>query len=140
MSLLAFAKILAAVHRSPLLAAYWSHPRLQQLLGSEWRVTLSLGLHAGWAIEGAVGSEFKIDASYLSPNVSITEALELATRIYNVSILLSELVVTTCSPEMAAKCRLIDRVVVTGQKEPMQLYVIDLDFSNLAVEQNCPVH
>lgn len=140
MSMLAFTRILGAVHRSAVLAHYRGHPGLQQRLGKYCRVNLSCALHYGWAIEGAVGSEFKIDASYLSPNVSITETLELATRIYNVSILLSELVVTTCSPEMAAKCRLIDRVVVTGQKEPMQLYVIDLDFSNLAVEQNCPVH
>ena len=29
------------------------------------QVTLGFGLHCGWAIEGAIGSEYKIDASYL---------------------------------------------------------------------------
>ena len=31
----------------------------------EVQVTLGFGLHCGWAIEGAIGSEYKIDASYL---------------------------------------------------------------------------
>lgn len=32
---------------------------------------MGFGLHFGWAIEGSIGSEYKIDASYLSPNVYI---------------------------------------------------------------------
>merc|ERR1719210_2320005 len=82
MSVVAFAKILGALHRSPLLADYRQHPGLQNRLGSDCRVNLSFGLHAGWAIEGAVGSEFKIDASYLSPNVSIATSIERLTQMY----------------------------------------------------------
>lgn len=36
-----------------------------------FRVNMGFGLHQGWAIEGAIGSDFKIDASYLSPNVNM---------------------------------------------------------------------
>mmetsp|Transcript_28338 Transcript_28338/g.50177 ORF Transcript_28338/g.50177 Transcript_28338/m.50177 type:complete len:1006 (+) Transcript_28338:66-3083(+) len=133
MAMLAFTRILGAVHRSPVLASYRSHPGLQQRMGKNCRVNLSFSLHYGWAIEGAVGSEFKIDASYLSPNVSIAESLEGATLIYSVSILVSESVIGICTPEMAAKCRLIDRVLLTGQT--MELYVIDLDYMSLMVEQ-----
>jgi class 3 adenylate cyclase len=32
---------------------------------------MAFGLHAGWAIEGAVGSSHKIDATYLSPHVNL---------------------------------------------------------------------
>lgn len=32
---------------------------------------------AGWAIEGAIGSEYKIDASYLSPHVNMASRLEV---------------------------------------------------------------
>lgn len=85
MSILAFTRILGAIHRTPVLAAYRGHPGLQQRLGKDCRVNLSSGLHYGWAIEGAVGSEFKIDASYLSPNVSIAETVERATQICGVS-------------------------------------------------------
>jgi class 3 adenylate cyclase len=45
-------------------------------------VTLGFGLHCGWAIEGAIGSYYKIDPSYLSHNVNMSSRLEAATKIY----------------------------------------------------------
>jgi len=45
-----------------------------------FKVDMGFGLHQGWAIEGAIGSVFKIDASYLSPNVNMASRLEAATR------------------------------------------------------------
>lgn len=45
-----------------------------------YRVKMGYGLHVGWAIEGAIGSEFKIDASYLSPNVNMASTLEGTTK------------------------------------------------------------
>lgn len=128
MSIVAFSKILAAVHRSMVLSRYRHHPGLQQRLGTNCRVHLSFGLHRGWAIEGAVGSEFKIDASYLSPNVSVAMSIELATVMYDVSILVGESVVTLCEPGIASKCRLIDKVNITGSREPMELFSVDLDY------------
>lgn len=50
---------------------------------------MGFGLNVGWAIEGAIGSEYKIDASYLSPHVNIAARLEAATAQYNVHLLLS---------------------------------------------------
>eukprot|EP00360_Condylostoma_magnum_P000963 CAMPEP_0168317040 /NCGR_PEP_ID=MMETSP0210-20121227/22035_1 /TAXON_ID=40633 /ORGANISM="Condylostoma magnum, Strain COL2" /LENGTH=55 /DNA_ID=CAMNT_0008310183 /DNA_START=1552 /DNA_END=1719 /DNA_ORIENTATION=+ len=50
---------------------------------------MGFGLHIGWGIEGAIGSEFKIDASYLSPNVNLASRLEAATNQYGVPILIS---------------------------------------------------
>jgi class 3 adenylate cyclase len=134
MSVVAFARILGAVHRSPVLATYREHPGLQQRLGGQCRVNVTSGVHFGWAIEGAVGSEFKIDASYLSPNVSIAEGIDRATQIYGVSILVSEAVMRMCTPEMAAKGRLIDRVTMTGASSPFNLYVLDMDTRSLTVE------
>lgn len=45
-----------------------------------FHVQMGFGLHLGWAIEGAIGSNFKIDASYLSPNVNLSARLEAASR------------------------------------------------------------
>lgn len=136
MSMVAFAKILGAIHRSPILAAYRSHPGLQQRLGSDCRVGLSCGLHAGWAIEGAVGSEYKIDASYLSPNVSIAASVEAATTVYGVPILVSQAVHDICTHEIAVECRLIDRVSIRGSKQPIALYCLDLDYTCLPVDED----
>merc|ERR1719453_2312626 len=112
---MAMIKIVAAVNTSPLLAEYRSHPGLLQSNG-EYRVQLGFGAHYGWAIEGAIGSSFKIDASYLSPNVNMASRLEAATIQFGVSILCSHLMIDLCSPEMKNHCRRIDNVTVKGSK------------------------
>jgi len=140
MSIIAFSKIIAAVHTSSMLAtSYRGHPSLQLRLGSNYRVCLNIGLHAGWAVEGAVGSEFKIDASYISPHVAIAGNIETATNLYGVSLVASETVVNLCSSGMAAKCRLIDRVHIPGSHVPLELYSIDLDFLTLPVDTTPPL-
>ena len=44
--------------------------RTSPLLHSKFRLDMGVGLNYGWGIEGAIGSEHKVDASYLSPNVN----------------------------------------------------------------------
>ena len=68
---------------------YNKNPGLKERLGEKYRVRMGFGLHIGWAIEGAIGSEFKIDASYLSPNVNMSARLEGMTKIYGVPLLLT---------------------------------------------------
>lgn len=63
-------------------------------------VRMGFGLHVGWAIEGAIGSEYKIDASYLSPNVNMASRLEAATKQFGTSILLSSDFVKCLSPKV----------------------------------------
>eukprot|EP00933_Yihiella_yeosuensis_P043122 TRINITY_DN37862_c0_g1_i1.p1 TRINITY_DN37862_c0_g1~~TRINITY_DN37862_c0_g1_i1.p1 ORF type:complete len:513 (+),score=91.59 TRINITY_DN37862_c0_g1_i1:229-1539(+) len=131
-SLLAFTTIIGAIHRSSLLGSYRGHPGLQNRLGSNCRVHLSVGIHKGWAIEGAVGSEYKIDCSYLSPNVAIANSVERATEIYGVSLMIAQSVVDLFQPRMRMKCRLIDKVIIKGSPAPIELFCMDLDY--MAVE------
>lgn len=138
MSIVAFAKVVAAVHRSSTLATYRYHPGLQQRLGKGCRVSVSFGLHSGWAIEGAVGSEFKIDASYLSPNVTLAMSVERATLTYDVPILAAESVVSGCTRGIASKCRRIDNVLITGCTSPMHLFSVDLDVMAATVDERLP--
>merc|ERR1719221_2078655 len=98
MALFSLIRMFGAVHRSTVLSSYRGHPGLQQRLGKFFRVSLSFGLHYGWAIEGAVGTEYKIDASYLSPNVTVTEGIEKATHTYGVNLLLTETMFEILSP------------------------------------------
>eukprot|EP00929_Paragymnodinium_shiwhaense_P078578 TRINITY_DN40749_c0_g1_i1.p1 TRINITY_DN40749_c0_g1~~TRINITY_DN40749_c0_g1_i1.p1 ORF type:complete len:925 (-),score=106.14 TRINITY_DN40749_c0_g1_i1:119-2893(-) len=139
MSVVAFAQILGSLHRSPVLASYREHPGLQMRLGTNCRVHLTFGLHLGWAIEGAVGSEYKIDASYLSPNVSIATSVELATHIYGVTLLAAQSVVDHVGARLLLRCRLIDRVIITGSARPMGLYCIDLDHRSVDVSDELPL-
>eukprot|EP00437_Effrenium_voratum_P020984 CAMPEP_0181453264 /NCGR_PEP_ID=MMETSP1110-20121109/29635_1 /TAXON_ID=174948 /ORGANISM="Symbiodinium sp., Strain CCMP421" /LENGTH=820 /DNA_ID=CAMNT_0023577577 /DNA_START=314 /DNA_END=2776 /DNA_ORIENTATION=- len=133
-SIVSSAAVIGAVHRSPLLGSYREHPGLQFRLGADCRVHLSIGLHKGWAIEGAVGSEFKIDCSYLSPNVSIATTIERSSEVYGVSVMVAQSVVDLCSPSMRAQCRLIDKVVIRGSSAPMELFCVDLNYMSVEID------
>jgi class 3 adenylate cyclase len=54
------------------------------------QVRMGFGLHAGWAIEGAVGSLQKVDATYLSPHVNMAARLETSSKQYGVPLLASQ--------------------------------------------------
>jgi len=133
MAIMSFVRIVAEINKSPLLAEYRGHPGMLQRV-QNFRVALGFGLHCGWAIEGAIGSDYKIDASYLSPNVNVASRLEAATKEFNTWILMSHFMIGLCSPEMALYCRLIDHVTVKGSKHPVRVYTIDLDTSKLEIE------
>ena len=94
-----------------------------------YSVKIGFGLHHGWAIEGAIGSDFKIDASYLSPNVKIADQLEAMTKLYGVPILISGPLWDYCTEETQNQCRQIDYIEIAGYPDPMKLYTIDLDLS-----------
>eukprot|EP00913_Durusdinium_trenchii_P022638 g21261.t1 len=100
MSLLSFIKIIAQINKSPLLAEYRNHPKLAKRLPN-YRVRMGFGLHSGWAIEGAIGSEFKIDASYLSPNVNMAARLEAVTKQYGCLILMTDAIIKLMSVEVS---------------------------------------
>lgn len=57
---------------------------------ANYDVSLGFGFHVGWGIEGAIaiGSNFKIDASYLSFNVNMSSRLEAASLQQNNLVLI----------------------------------------------------
>lgn len=130
MAVICFCKVIGHVNTSTLLCQYRTHPRLVKRLPN-YRVRMGFGLHSGWAIEGAIGSEFKIDATYLSPNVNTAARLEALAPSYGCLMLLSDAVVDLCSEEIAEECRRIDHISLAGGA-PLKLYCMDLD--DLALE------
>ena len=85
------------------------------------------GLHVGWAIEGAIGSPLKIDASYLSPHVNMSEYLESSTKAYGVPLLLSEAFYRLLTPSAQKWIRQVDRVRRSDAEEPFGLFTYDAD-------------
>jgi len=83
-------------------------------------VKMGFGLHIGWAIEGPIGSDFKIDASYLSPNVNIASRLEAATKMYGSMLLISEMVIRHLTDGTQNLLRMVDRVTLKGSIEPIR--------------------
>ena len=87
LALASFIQIIAKINKSKKLERYRQNKALAEKMGKPYKVNMGFGLHSGWAVEGAIGSKFKIDASYLSPNVNMSSRLEAATRQFGVSIL-----------------------------------------------------
>ena len=76
-----------------------------------FKVNLGFGLHAGWSIEGAIGSRFKIDMSYLSPNVNMSSRLEGLTKDYKKPLLFTNSIYNLIvSKKIRNLCRKIDVV------------------------------
>lgn len=105
-ALAAFVIIHAALKRSAKIKKYSMRDDLNRRI-PDFTVKLGFGLHVGWAIEGAIGSEYKADVSYLSPNVNMASRLEAATKQFRTSILLSRDFVRCLSPkvrQLQTKC------------------------------------
>jgi len=100
----------------------------------KYRTKLGFGLHFGWSVEGPVGSPTKIDCSYLSPEVKISDRLEAATKIYSSNILMSGQFYDLLSDHIKVGIRLIDHVTLKGGVKPFRIYADDR--SNLWLKMN----
>ena len=109
-------------------ASFVAHPKMIKRFG-HFKIRMGFGLHIGWAIEGAIGSKFKIDASYLSPNVNLSARLEAATHQFHTPMLMSHWFVDEMSEQAKKMCRLIDRVTVKGSEIPMGIYTFDINMT-----------
>eukprot|EP00753_Platysulcus_tardus_P015585 PLAT5105.1.p1 GENE.PLAT5105.1~~PLAT5105.1.p1 ORF type:complete len:852 (+),score=467.46 PLAT5105.1:115-2670(+) len=108
------------------LLKYQDHAAVKKRYPDGYAVRIGYGLHVGWAIEGAIGSAHKIDASYLSPHVGMSETLQDETKNYKVPLILSNNFYDLLSPVAQARCRLIDRVMFKGSSTPISMYTFDI--------------
>ena len=89
-------------------------------------VKMGFGLHVGWSIEGPIGSEYKVDASYLSPSVNMSARLEGGTKEYGVPMLITSDVYKLMTDNNKRYLRQVDRVMFDGYTEPTDLYTVDV--------------
>lgn len=132
MALISSAKLIGHVSKSATLQDLANHPKLQRKVPG-YKPRLGFGLHSGWAIEGAIGSEFKIDASYLSNHIKMATCLEQATKHYKVLILLTDTVHTLLTEGVSCECRRIDVVEGKGCKGIFSLFTLDTNDGNIEV-------
>lgn len=123
-ALLGMLKSFAGIHRDKNLKVWGNDFRLSAGV-SEYYVDIIYGMDAGWAVEGAVGSEYKIDATYLSPHVNMASRMMSATKQYGVTILLSKAVEELLSRTCRKKMRHLDTVYVKGSKVKQEIFTFD---------------
>lgn len=124
-AIVSFLRIIVDLDASEELRTYENHPRIKAAF-DDFIVELGFGLHCGWSIEGPIGSRYKIDASYLSPHVNLSEALQDLTKIYGTPLLVSGEFYTLLSPYLKSYMRRVDVVKVVGRDIPMNLYAFDI--------------
>jgi len=124
----AFIRLTICVRGATALTELVQNPVLQKRLPG-YTVRLGCGLHVGWAIEGALGTQKKIDATYLSPATNVAMGLEGATKQYGNLLLISQETYKLFSPLVQRLVRRIDRVYATAGAEPFDLYTYDLPTS-----------
>jgi len=128
-ALASFVIIMSMLNKSNRLREYRKNEALN-LRMPNYSVKMGYGLHVGWAIEGAIGSKYKVDASYLSPNVNISSRLEAATKQFGTPLLLSDSFVHTLPIGTRKWVRQVDRVTVKGSDNPMGLFTIDVNMND----------
>lgn len=126
-SLLAYLRCLLKINKNLNILNYRNNKKLNIIIPN-FKINMGFGLHLGYGIEGPVGSEFKMEASYLSPNVNIAARLETATKQFGVSILISGKLYNLFTDDMKSVCRYVDCVLVKGSSEPIDLYTIDINY------------
>jgi len=113
-------------------------------------VQMGFGLHAGKAVQGAIGSHRKLDATYISNAVEQAEYLESSTKKYGVKLLMSGEFYGMLTPGNRRRCRQIDQVFFRDDDgdqfeeppnpedydEKMELYTYDIDVNFIFQNSN----
>ncbi len=103
-----------------------NHPRCIARFGKGFTIRMGFGMHVGWCVQGAIGSKFKIDCTYLSPHVEMSDRLEAGSKIFVTPMNLSHWFVALMSPTIKQHLRAIDRIKVAGVPVPMTVYTFDI--------------
>jgi hypothetical protein len=123
-ALLGMLKSFAGIQREKSLKEWRDDFRLGMGVGA-FSVEMNFGMDAGWAVEGAVGSNYKIDATYLSPFVNMASRMMSACNQYGISILVTHAFQKLLSPQAQEKLRHVDTVYVKGSSKKNQIYTYD---------------
>ena len=130
-ALISVLKTLCKLTREKSIRAYRHNEHLMQRFGGKYSLKLGFGLHVGYSFEGALGSPYKIDATYLSSHVNFSSTLEGLTKDYGVLVLLSGKFYEILSEESQRRCRLIDKLQFGGSIEEHELYTVNVELGKL---------
>lgn len=108
------------------LTEYLKNDAVVRRFGPSFRIKMGFGMHVGWAVEGAIGSRFKIDATYISPHVEMADRLEAGSKIFATPINISHWLASLLSPSARKFLRKMDRMSIRGVDNPVTVYTFDV--------------
>jgi len=152
-ALLSVVKICMALHHDDYYVKTMSEVAREALLSKLSKrkgpiVQMGFGLHAGTAVQGAIGSIRKIDATYVSEAVERAEYLESSTKKYGLQVLMSGSFHKLLHPSNRRRCRKIDQILIRNDDneeerdehdgELVELLTFDMDIDALWREEIRP--
>ena len=111
-ALISAVKAIAELSRAQDLQAYSRHPKILPKFGQNYKTQISFGIHVGFAIEGSIGTDMKVDAIQLSPDAQIAMRIESLNEKYGTQILLTGDFYDLLSERGQASARQIDTILI----------------------------
>lgn len=108
------------------LTCYATYEAIIKRFGPEFSIRMGFGMHVGWAIEGAIGSELKIDATYLSPHVEMSDRLEASSKIFQAKLNISHWLMNLASPGLKEYTRPIAYIRAEGVNTAFTVHTFDV--------------
>ncbi|CEG45320.1 voltage-gated ion channel superfamily [Plasmopara halstedii] len=108
------------------LTEYLTRDVVVKRFGPNFRIKMGFGMHVGWAVEGAIGSRFKIDATYISPHVEMADRLEAGSKMFMTPINISHWFAALISPAARRLLRKMDQISIRGVDTPLTVYTFDV--------------
>jgi adenylate cyclase len=87
-------------------------------------IRVGIAIHIGRIMVGIVGEASRMQVDTLSDHVNLAARLESLTKLYGVSLLISESVLNRIADRAAYQIRFLDRVIVKGRNESIAIYEV----------------
>lgn len=126
-ALISAVKTIQEINRAQDLQAYSRHPKISHKFGEKYSIKMSFSLHTGRACEGPIGSEFKVDAIYVSKDVQIGARIDGLCDEYNREILLTDDFFNMLSDRSKELTRKIETITMNETpKAAISVYCCDI--------------
>ena len=98
-------------------------------------IAVGIGIHFGHMMVGMVGESARMQGDAFSDNVNLTARLESLTKLYGVSMVMSDQALAHLSAPERYQIQFLDRVVVKGRGAPIDIYhVLDGEPAHVQVQ------
>ena len=96
----------------------------ERLAQGQVPIAIGIGVHVGHMMVGLIGEANRMQGDTLSDTINLTSRLEGLTKLYGVSLLISEDVRNKMSHPERYWLRFLDRAVVKGRSESISVYEV----------------
>lgn len=88
------------------------------------KIKIGIGLHRGEMMLGTIGENNRMEGTVISDSVNLAARIESMTKMYGVSLLISEKVYESLEKKNKYLIRKVDTVIVKGKEKPVTVYEV----------------